>query len=112
MTTITNILAYIDGRSSVENAATAAFLLATRHGTHVESLFVRTVVGDVISNAPIYATDGTPAVVEKCVVSRDREAARTEQRATETFGQIHDNFDSAESDAVVRQGRSLASCLC
>ena len=70
---ITNILAYIDGHSSVENAATAAFLVATRHSAHVEGMFVRTDIGDVIPNSPIYAIDGALPLVEQYFKSRDRE---------------------------------------
>lgn len=97
---ITNILAYIDGHSSVENAAAAAFLLATRHSAHVEGLFVRTDVSEIIPNAPIYAIDGALAVVEKYVQSRDHETAQTERRATEAFAQIRGDFAFVEGDAT------------
>ena len=97
---ITNILAYIDGRSSAENAVTAAFLLAARHTAHVEGLFVRTNVSDVISDAPIYAIDGALPLVEQYVRSCDRKTAQAEQRATEAFAQIRDHFAFAEDDAT------------
>jgi len=97
---ITNILAYIDGRSSAENAATAAFQLATRHTAHVEGLFVRTDVSDVIHSAPIYAVDGALPVVEQHIQACNRETVQTERRATEAFAQIRDYFDFSESDAA------------
>ena len=91
---VTNILTYIDGNSSVENAATAAFLLATRHNARVEGLFVRTDVSDVIPNTPIYAIDGALPLVEQYVRSCDRETAQTEQRAKEAFAQTRDQLPS------------------
>ena len=106
---ITNILAYIDGRSSAENAAAAAFLLATRHNAHVEGLFVRTDVSDVIPNAPIYAIDGALPLVEQYVKSSDRETAQTEQRAKEAFAQTRDQFAFAEGDATSSTVHSTAN---
>lgn len=106
---ITNILVYIDGHSSVKNAATAAFLLATRHSAHVNGLFVRTDVSDVITDAPIYAIDGALSLVEKYVQSHDSETAQTEQRATEAFTQIRDHFAFAEGDATSQTVYSTAN---
>lgn len=84
----------------LKNAVTGAFLLAARHTAHVEGLFVRTDVSDIIPKAPIYAIDGALAVVEKYVRSRDDETAQTEQRAKEAFAQYRDHFAFAEGDAT------------
>ena len=108
---ITNILAYIDGCSPVENAATAAFQLATCHGAHVEGLFVRTDVSDVVSNAPIHSIDGALALVEQYIRSRDHETAQTEQRATEAFAQTRDHFAIAEGSASTPTVHSSANWI-
>ncbi len=51
---IANILTYIDGRGSTENAAEAAFQLAIRHNAHVEGLHVRADPRDYITDAADY----------------------------------------------------------
>ncbi len=98
---ITNILAYIDGRDSVENAAEAAIHLAIRHNAHVDGLFVRTDAQDFIKNVPQYAGPGS---YEQFADTINREAAQLEARATEAFAKVRDRFAVAEGTA----GSSMA----
>ncbi len=94
---ITNILTYIDGRGSTENAAEAAFQLAIRHDAHVEGLHVRADPRDFITNAAVYSGFGA---IEKFTESFDREAAQVEQRATDAFVQVRDHYGIAEQEAA------------
>jgi nucleotide-binding universal stress UspA family protein len=100
---ITNILAYIDGHSSVENAAEAACQLAIRHNAHVEGLFVRTDARDFITNAPIYS--GIESL-EKFVQSFDRASEQREKRATDAFAQVRDRLGVSETKPA--KGRPTA----
>ena len=94
---ITNILTYIDGRGSTENAAEAAFQLAIRHNARIEGLHVRADPRDYITNAPVYS--GVEAI-EKFSESFDREAAEIEKRATDVFAQVRDHHGVAEQEAA------------
>ena len=69
---ITNILAYIDGRDSAENAAEVAFQLAIRHAAHIEGLHVRADPREFITNAPICSS---PARFRTAVCAKSCSAA-------------------------------------
>ncbi len=94
---ITNILTYIDGRGSTENAAEAAFQLAIRHNAHVEGLHVRADPRDYITDAADYS--GFQAI-EKFTESFDREVTEVEKRATDAFAQVRDHHGVAEQEAT------------
>jgi nucleotide-binding universal stress UspA family protein len=94
---ITNILSYIDGRGSAENAAEAAFQLAIRHNAHVEGLHVCADPRDYITNAPVYS--GIEAI-GKFSESFNHEAAQVERRATDTFAQVRERHGVAEQEAA------------
>jgi nucleotide-binding universal stress UspA family protein len=102
---ITNILTYIDGRGSVENAAEAAIQLAIRHNAHVEGLHIRADPRDFITNAPVYS--GIEAI-EKFSESFDRWAAEIEERATGAFARVRDSHDVAEQEAGLRATQPTA----
>ena len=94
---ITNILTYIDGRGSSENAAEAAFQLAIRHNAHIEGLHVRADPRDFITNAAVYSGFGA---IEKFTESFDREAAEIEKRASDSFAQVRERYGVAEQEAT------------
>lgn len=93
----TNILTYIDGRGSAENAAEAAFQLAVRHNAHVEGLHVRADARNFMTNAPVYA--GIESL-ERFTESFDRQATQVEQRATENFEQVRERHGIAEQESA------------
>ncbi|MDH3739122.1 MAG: universal stress protein [Alphaproteobacteria bacterium] len=93
---ITNILTYIDGRGSSENAAEAAMQLAVRHNAHVEGLHIRADPHDFITNAPVYS--GIEAI-EKFSDTFDREAAQIEERATGAFARVRHAHGVGEQKA-------------
>lgn len=94
---ITNILCYIDGRNSADNAAEAAFQLAIRHNAHVEGLHVRADARDFVTNAPVYA--GIKSI-EKFTETFDREAERVEKQATAAFAQARERHGVVEEEAA------------
>ncbi len=94
---ITNILTYIDGRGSSENAAEAAFQLAIRHNAHVEGLHVRADPRDFITGAADYSG---LEVIEKFTESFEREAAEVEKRASDAFAQVRDHHGVVELEAA------------
>ena len=97
---ITNILTYIDGRGSTENAAEAAFQLAIRHDALVEGLHVRADPQDFITNAPLHSGYSGIEAITKFAESCDREATEIEKRATDAFAQVRDHHGVAEQEAA------------
>lgn len=79
---IADILAYIDGRCSADNAAEAAFLLAARFGARVEGLHVRVDAHDYISREPLYSNVLALAQFSE---SFDRQALALEELAQASF---------------------------
>jgi len=102
---ITNILAYIDGRDSGENAAEAAFQLAIRHGAHVEGLHVRADPREFITSAPIYSGIET---LEKFIESFDRATEEQEKKATDAFTWVRDRYAVTEAEATSSQAGPTA----
>ncbi len=92
---ITNILTYIDGRGSTENAAEAAFQLAIRHNAHVEGLHVRAEPRDYITDAADYSGFGANENE-----SFEREATEIEKLASDAFAQVRDHHGVAEQEAA------------
>ncbi len=103
---ITNILAYIDGRDSAENAAEAAFQLAIRHEAHLEGLHVRADPREFITNAPIYSGIET---LEKFVESFDRATEQQEKKATDAFTTVRDKYGVAEAEATASRAGATAN---
>lgn len=97
---ITNVLAYIDGRDSSENAAETAFQLAIRHEAHVEGLHVRADPRQFITNAPIYSGIET---LEKFIESFDRATEEQEKKATAAFTGVREKYTVAEAEATPSQ---------
>ena len=97
---ITNILTYIDGRGSSENAAEAAFQLAIRHNAHIEGLHVRADPRDIAASVPLYSGYSGIDTIEKYTESFAREAAETEKRATDVFAQVRESYGVAEQEAA------------
>lgn len=90
---ISDILVFMDGRSSAENAAETAFLLASRHNARVEGLHVKADVRNFISHQPIYAgVDSLRQFSENF----DRETASLEEGAHQLFCQARDNHGLVE----------------
>ncbi len=103
---ITNILAYIDGRDSAENAAETAFQLATRHNAHVNGLHVRADVREFITNVPIYT--GIESLT-KFSDSFDRDAAQAEKHAIDIFMQVRDRHAAVDQQAAQPPVRPTAN---
>ncbi len=97
---ITNVLAYIDGRDSAENAAETAFQLGIRHEAHVEGLHVRADPREFITNAPIYS--GIESL-EKFIESFDRATEEQEKKATDAFTGVRERYAVAEAEATPSQ---------
>jgi nucleotide-binding universal stress UspA family protein len=102
---ITNILTYIDGYGSAENAAEAAFHLAIRHNAHVEGLFFRADAEEFIKNVPHF---GNPSAYDQFAETYDRNTMQAETRATEAFAQVRDKFAVSEGDAASSTVRPTA----
>ena len=93
---IANILTYIDGRGSTENAAEAAFQLAIRHNAHVEGLHVRAEPRDYITDAADYSGFGANENE-----SFEREATEIEKLASDAFAQVRDHHGVVEQEAAL-----------
>ena len=102
---ITNILAYIDGRDSAENAAEVAFQLAIRHAAHIEGLHVRADPREFITNAPIYS--GIESL-EKFISSFDGATEQQEKKATDAFTWVRERYAVAEAEAASSQAEPAA----
>ncbi len=97
---ITNILTYIDGRGSSENAAEAAFQLAIRHNAHIEGLHVCADPRDYITSVPLISGYSGVEAFKEFSESFAREAAETEKRATDVFAQVRESYGVAEQEAA------------